>query len=89
MLVVDNATEEAVRLIKAETHNSGFALSCDSEDWTLIVTETATKFKGTLQEVLHMYIEEIISYRTISIKKKHVKIRKPFSYNKITYEYTN
>jgi hypothetical protein len=83
MQVLDDITEETVRLIKAETQNSGFALSCNEREWTLIVTETATKFTGTLQEVLHLYIEEITSYRTESFKRKHVKIRKPFSYNKI------
>jgi hypothetical protein len=82
MLVLDDITEQTVRLIKKETHNSAFSLSCNEHEWTLIVSKTSTKFIGTLQEVLHLYIEEITSYRTESMKRKHIKIRKPFIYNR-------
>jgi hypothetical protein len=82
MLVVDSATEETVRLIKKETCNSGFTLNCNEHEWTLIITATNTSYKGTLQEVLHLYIEELTSYRTHNTKRKHVKVTKPFIYNK-------
>ena len=75
-----NDIEKEVRKVKAETSNALFSMSCNEDEWTLIVSKTATKFTGTIEEVLKLYIEEITAYRTHNVKTKHVKHHKEFNY---------
>jgi hypothetical protein len=72
--------ERQIATIKKEVHNAGFTLYYNGEHWVLILTKTATKFIGTLYEVLSMYIEEINTYKEVPVDKHFVKFRKPWTY---------
>lgn len=68
--------------LNSETMNSTFRLSPNDEDWTLYITKSRTTVKGPIDEVLKMYIDEILSYRKPCWKtgKKHINSIKNWTY---------
>lgn len=62
--------------------NSTFRLSPNDEDWTLYITKSRTLIKGSIDEVLQSYIDEILAYRKPCWKtgKKHISSQKFYTY---------
>lgn len=77
-------TEQLLKRAKQlceETMNARFKLSpISNEGWLLYMYHSLTSYKGELDEVLKIYIDEIESYRKPAGNIKHVKGNKPFIY---------
>lgn len=66
-----------VQEIIAETSGAGFYITTNANEWTLIIQKGCTIFKGKLEEVFQLYINEILEYRFL---KENKKANKKFTY---------
>lgn len=66
--------------IVKETYNAEFRLSYDGKEWKVYIVKSKTIFRGSLEEVVEMAIEEFTSYRKESVQFKHIKNYKPYTY---------
>ncbi|MDI6034001.1 hypothetical protein QLS91_13045 [Flavobacterium sp. LB2P84] len=72
--------QQEVKDIVNDTIGSIFSLNTNGKEWTINITKGATIFKGSLEEVLSCYIEEITSYREPRTDFKHVTSHKKYIY---------
>jgi hypothetical protein len=74
------ALQQEAKEIVDDTIGSIFVLNTNGKEWTLNITKGATIFKGTLNEVLKCFIEEITSYRQLRTDFKHITSPKKYIY---------
>lgn len=72
-------TDQLHNIVK-ETYGTEFRIACNAEEWNLYIVRSKTIFRGTIEEVVALAIEEFLSYRVLATDRKHIKNYKKFTY---------